>query len=118
MVEHLKRRREEVAADDALAVFDLVYGEEDIAKTDNDLLWLLEQNDKSGEPLPKLYLCCGTEDFLYEDNLSFLEKCQQTRFDLTYEFEPGTHEWGFWDKKIQDVLAWLPISKSHQVEQH
>ena len=31
------------------------------------------------------------------------------RADLTYFEEPGTHEWGFWDRNIQRVLKWLPI---------
>ena len=28
---------------------------------------------------------------------------------LTYEEGPGEHEWGYWDRQIQRVLAWLPL---------
>ncbi|MBI4978957.1 MAG: esterase family protein [Spirochaetes bacterium] len=58
-----------------------------------------------------LYQCCGTEDFLYQGNVQFRDHAKTLKLDLTYEEEPGTHEWGFWDKKIQSVLHWLPLKK-------
>lgn len=60
---------------------------------------------------PKLYQCCGTEDFLYEDNVAFRDYVQTKGFDYTYEEGPGEHEWDFWDSYIQKVLKWLPIKK-------
>lgn len=90
----------------------LIYGGEDkIAGTENDLLWLLRQRSKEGRPLPALYQCCGTEDFLYRDNLIFRDACREAGIPLTYEEAPGEHDWGYWDAKIRDVLAWLPIRK-------
>lgn len=88
---------------------DLVFGGKDIKGTTDDLLWLLEQGDQSDKPKPILYQACGTEDFLYEENLAFKAKCDQTGYDLTTDFGPGDHEWGYWDEKIQDVLKWLPL---------
>ncbi|KAA8997953.1 esterase family protein [Paenibacillus spiritus] len=91
--------------------YELIYGTADIAGTSNDLLWLAEQRGQSAGPNPKLYQCCGTEDFLYEDNQRFKQVCEQAGLDLTYEEGPGDHEWGYWDARIQDVLAWLPLKK-------
>ncbi len=88
-----------------------VFGEGDFSGTSNDLLWLLSRVDQSTGPVPQLYQCCGTEDFRYEDNLVFKARAEQTRVALTYDEGPGTHEWGYWDRKIQDVLAWLPLSR-------
>jgi putative tributyrin esterase len=93
-----------------LREYKLIYGDQTVAGTDNDLFWLLQQCDKKDGPKPKLYHCCGKEDFLYEDNILFREASRQTSLDCTYEEEPGSHEWGYWDRKIQDVLAWLPLS--------
>ncbi len=56
-----------------------------------------------------LFQCCGTEDFLYEDNIRFRDWARELGLELTYEEEPGDHEWGYWDKKIQRVLEWLPL---------
>ncbi|MCL6443973.1 MAG: esterase family protein [Alicyclobacillus sp.] len=91
--------------------FRLAFGDEPVAGTPNDLFWLLEQVEKREGPKPKLYQCCGTEDFLYEDNLLFRSACERTQLDYTYDEGPGQHEWGYWDAKIQDVLAWLPLRK-------
>jgi S-formylglutathione hydrolase FrmB len=73
----------------------------------HDLFTLAEKVAK-GKVQPKLYQCCGTEDFLYADNLRFRDFVQKLPLDLTYEEGPGEHEWGFWDRMIQKVLAWLP----------
>lgn len=90
-------------------LFKLVYGDEDITNTDLDLLWLLKEKQKEDQPKPALYQACGTEDFLYEANMKFKEVCDETDFDLTTDFGPGDHEWGYWDEKIQAVLNWLPL---------
>lgn len=88
-----------------------VFGSQEFSGTPNDLLWLLAQVDKSPGPKPRLYQCCGTEDFLYEDNQTFKRAAELTSLPYVYQEEPGTHEWGYWDKAIQDVLAWLPLSQ-------
>lgn len=41
--------------------------------------------------------------------MKFKEVCDETDFDLTTDFGPGDHEWGYWDEKIQAVLNWLPL---------
>ena len=28
---------------------------------------------------------------------------------MTTSFGPGDHDWAYWDDRIQDVLAWLPL---------
>lgn len=77
----------------------------------NDLYALAKKVLASGSPKPKLYQCCGTEDFLYEDNKRFKKFIEGTDFDYTYEEGPGVHEWAYWDAEIQKVLKWLPIKK-------
>lgn len=78
-----------------------------VAGSQADLFVLAEKVAK-GKVKPKLYQCCGSEDFLHADNLRFRDFIRQLPLDLTYEEGPGEHKWGFWDKMIQKVLAWLP----------
>jgi S-formylglutathione hydrolase FrmB len=92
--------------------YEMIFGTEDIAGTPEDLLWLLEEVNRSNGPKPALYQCCGTEDFLYTDNLKFRDACRATSLDFTYDEGPGTHEWGYWDAKIRDILTWLPLSNN------
>ncbi|HZG88418.1 alpha/beta hydrolase family protein [Paenibacillus sp.] len=89
--------------------FELVYGGRELTGSGDDLLRLLQQVDRSEGPKPKLYQCCGTEDFLYGENVTFRDACRRTGLDFTYEEGPGEHNWEYWDAKIQDVLKWLPL---------
>jgi putative tributyrin esterase len=76
--------------------------------SDNDLLALAQKLAGSGQPQPRFFQCCGTEDFLYDSNLTFYDHAQKLGLDITFEESPGTHEWGYWDTMIQRVLDWLP----------
>jgi putative tributyrin esterase len=87
-----------------------IFGSADeVRGSGEDLFFLAEKAAGSGEPVPKLYQCCGTEDFLYAANQRFLNHARKLDLDLTYEEEPGQHEWAYWDRKIQNVLDWLPL---------
>jgi putative tributyrin esterase len=72
-------------------------------------LFTLAEKVAQGQVKPKLHQCCGTEDFLYADNLRFRDHVRQLPLDLTYEEGPGEHNWAYWDVMIQKVLAWLPL---------
>jgi putative tributyrin esterase len=77
-----------------------------VADSDHDLRTLARRAAQSATR-PCLYQCCGTEDFLYQNNLSFRDYLRGLPFDLTYEEGPGEHTWAYWDQMIQKVLAWM-----------
>jgi S-formylglutathione hydrolase FrmB len=77
-----------------------------IADTENDLFHLARQRKSEGR-LPRLYACCGTGDFIYEDSAKFRDFAAAEGIGLTYKEGPGEHTWGYWDTMIQDVLDWL-----------
>ena len=56
---------------------------------------------------PQIYMWCGTEDFLYAQNIRMRDHLRALGYDLTYEESPGDHQWKHWDKKIADALDWL-----------
>lgn len=87
---------------------------QEVKESINDLPWRLERQIAAGKQLPKMYMCCGTEDFLYPINVKF-RKQFEGRIDLTCFEEPGTHEWGFWDRNIQRILEWLPLKKKEAI---
>ena len=80
-----------------------------LAGSPNDVMHLARRLAESTGLKPRLYQCCGTEDFLYDQNLRFRDQALKLGLDLTYEEGPGEHEWGYWDQMIQRVLAWLPL---------
>ena len=76
-------------------------------------LFTLAKRAAKGSVRPRLYQCCGTEDFLYDDNVRFRDSLRKLPLDLTYEEGPGEHNWAYWDAMIQNVLAWMfPAKKS------
>ncbi len=81
--------------------------------SDNDLLAIASKLKKKKKKQTALFACCGTEDFLYDQNQNFKSHAADIGLDLTYEEGPGTHDWEFWDQWIQRVLEWLPLKK-HQ----
>ena len=56
---------------------------------------------------PEVYMWCGTEDFLYDQNGKMRDHLRALGYDLTYEESPGDHQWKYWDAKIQTILGWL-----------
>ena len=72
-------------------------------------LFALAQKASRSTVKPRLYQYCGTEDFLYADNLRFRDFIRPLGFDYTYTETPGDHKWKYWDAEIQKVLAWLPL---------
>ncbi len=62
--------------------------------------------------VPKIYLTCGTEDFVLSSTTIMHEYFEENGVNHEYVLEPGTHDWYFWDKKVLDFLEWLPIEKT------
>ena len=81
---------------------------EELRGSDDDLFALADKLSKS-DIRPALFACCGTEDFLYEDNQNAVKYMQSLGLDLTYRESAGSHSWEFWDHWIKEILAWLPI---------
>lgn len=97
--------RNEVARKD---FYERVFGPIDkIPGSDIDLMHLAAKLAKKGGPLPRLYQCCGTEDFLYADNLKFKAHIKKLPYEYKYEEGPGEHEWGYWDTNIQKAIKWM-----------
>jgi len=59
-----------------------------------------------GLELPKLYMACGTEDFLLDVNRRFHVYLEGEKAGHLYEESTGAHTWDFWDKQIESALKW------------
>ena len=90
-----------------LAEFRTIFGDlSKIPGSQHDLIALAKKAAK-GPLKPRLYQCCGTEDFIYAKNVHFRNVVSKLPLDLTYEEGPGDHNWAYWDGMIQNVLAWM-----------
>ena len=69
----------------------------------DDLFALLAKAAAQGDA-PRLLVCCGTEDFLYADNVRFKEAVEAAGLPLRWFDGPGAHEWRYWADHIAEVL--------------
>ena len=86
-----------------------VLGGRTAAGSEEDLFALLDRADAAR--LPALHVSCGTEDWLIGANKRFVAACAAARVPVATSFGPGEHDWAYWDDRIQDVLAWLPLAR-------
>ena len=56
--------------------------------------------------IPKIYMACGTEDFLINENRSYHSFLNSEGVDHTYVESPGIHDWTFWNEYIEKAIMW------------
>ncbi len=88
-------------------VYNIFGTEEEFEGSENDLFACAKRLKDSGKPLCDIFQWCGTEDFLYEQNVDFRNYMQSIDYPVTYTESPGVHAWEYWDEQIQNVLRWM-----------
>ena len=68
---------------------------------------LVKKLQREGTPLPGMYICCGTEDFLIEPNREFHRFLQEAGAAHEYHEAPGIHDMNFWSEHIVKVVEWM-----------
>lgn len=92
-----------------------IFGDIDkLIGSDKDYKALIKKLKEEKKEIPKLYITCGTEDFLLEANRDYRDFLKANEVDFSYVEAPGSHEWDFWDTHIKKVLEWLPLEKSYK----
>lgn len=88
--------------------FNDIFGGIDSFDGGKDDLWGLAEKVKSvGGNAPKVFIWCGTEDFLFDVNTSYRDHLVSLGYDITYTQSPGNHSWHYWDREIQTVLRYI-----------
>lgn len=85
-----------------------IFGDDDdYTVPDEDNLFTLARMKAGEKNKPRLFMGCGTEDGLLEENIRFRDTLDSLGYDLTYRQSKGTHCWEFWDEYIQYALEWM-----------
>lgn len=86
-----------------------VFGQKkEIPNGNSDLFYLSRELLHTGNPLPRGYLACGTEDEnCYPMHIKMKQHLEELGYPMTCKESHGGHEWEFWDREIQSVLQWL-----------
>lgn len=74
--------------------------------SDCDLQYLAKEM-KEKENIPEIYICCGIEDFLYDDNVVLHKYLEKIGVNHKFEQWTGIHDWDFWDTAIEKGIRFL-----------
>lgn len=78
-----------------------------IKGTELDPYYLLQQAVEKDMDIPQLLIMCGKEDFLYQDNLDFIEQLKSYKIPYQFEDGPGKHDYAYWDYAIKHAIEWF-----------
>ena len=94
-------------ADRRSADWKRIRGNKGARGTTDDLFHLLKVN-AAAPAKPRLYVSCGTADFLYDAHRKFIPALTKHGWNVTsYEEPDATHEWGFWDREVEKFIRWI-----------
>lgn len=74
-------------------------------RLENDIFTMArEMTPEKTRSLPFIYLDCGTEDFLIQNNRDFAALLVEKKIPHEFRQLPGAHTWEFWNSQVQEFL--------------
>lgn len=67
-------------------------------ESDNNPETLARKLKETGQKIPTIYMSCGTEDFLLENNRELHAYLDSIQVEHTYLESPGAHDMTFWSE--------------------
>ncbi|MGE0076459.1 MAG: alpha/beta hydrolase [Bacteroidales bacterium] len=83
--------------------FCAIYGENIEWNPQSDVIELAK-NTQDKTDKPRIYLTCGTEDYLYNDNKKFNNTLNNLGYNPVFEEWQGNHNWIFFDESLKRAL--------------
>ena len=78
----------------------------DVEDSANNPETLVKHLLAAGKAVPRLFMACGTEDFLIENNRAFHDFLMETSVPVSYHEAPGVHNFEFWNQWIEPGIRW------------
>jgi len=75
--------------------------------SDKDPKALIKDLKSRNQPIPKLYLCCGANDFLIHQNREYHKFLLEQKVDHIFEDGEGEHNWDYFSSNLERVLDWI-----------
>ena len=86
--------------------FKAIFGDP-IVISDDDDLYCLTKKVVNLKDKPKIYGCCGKEDFLYQDNVKFYKYLDSIGYENEVFYNEGIHMWDYWDRNMPLIMEKL-----------
>lgn len=95
--------------------YENIFGNLDyLVDSDYNPEFIIKSKVEKGKKIQPIFLACGTEDALLEQNRNYRDFLQTQNIDLTYCESKGNHDWQFWTEYLEPAIKWLV---SHPVQQ-
>ena len=79
----------------------------ELLESDNNPETLIRKLKAAGEKIPEIYMACGTEDFLIENNREMHRFLEAEGVPHEYHEAPGVHDMVFWTEHIRKIVCWM-----------
>ena len=85
---------------------DAIFGPDgsDVRKSNDPFAIVRRATPEQIKRFPFLYLDCGTEDFLFQNNREFDALLLEKKVPHEFRELPGAHNWTFWDAQVEEFL--------------
>lgn len=85
-----------------------VFGDlKNLIGSDKDIKALAKRLKSEGQKIPKIYMACGKNDFLVQENRDLFNFFKSEDIPVVYNEDEGGHDWDFWDRYIKKAFEWL-----------
>lgn len=85
-----------------------VFGNLDkLEMSENNPEELTRRLKEKNEEIPSIFMACGKQDFLIEQNRAFYKFLIDNNIDVCYKEDEGVHNWEFWNKYLEPSIEWL-----------
>lgn len=89
-----------------------IFGDPDrLDESENNPEYLVTERLKKGETIQPIFMACGSEDFLLNENHEFRDFLVKKGIDVTYKESPGIHDWKFWNEYLEPAIQWALDAK-------
>ena len=105
-IENMQENMKDVIAD--YDYYHAVFG--DLTKLDDSDAnpeYLVKNILRGNDTIPELYMACGKNDFLIEENRAFKAFLDAQNVPVKYTESAGVHDWLFWNEYLEPSIQWL-----------
>jgi len=79
-----------------------------LEQSESNLLHLANEHvEQKNSDFPRLYACCGKDDFLVNDSRMFAEHMKRLGLPFEYLEDEGAHDWNYWQNHLEPAIQTL-----------
>ncbi len=109
IIHNIKDKKSEFK--DGIANYDyytLTFGDlSQLEQSENNPEYLVKMLKGDNKRIPPIFMACGTEDFLLQENRNFHKFLVNEKVDVIYQESTGIHDWKFWNEYLEPAIIWL-----------